>query len=152
MFKKYLIFLLLFTKQAYAVVTIQASSLSCTTPTVLHESAIIELDVPLEITGLCALLSAGSGFGSNDTVTFRPTTTNTITISSETIVNTINIITAINPGIWDVRSFNSGMQTFIFESVLMYMDPGATIVADGLTFQLLGTSQLITNPISTTPV
>lgn len=149
MFKKYLLLLLIFTRQADAVVIIQASSLNCTTPTVLHESAIIELDVALEISGFCELLSAGSGFGSNDTVTFRPTEANTITISSETVTNTINIITAIHPGTWDVRSFNSGTQKFIFESVLMYMDPGATILADGLTFQFLGTSQLITNPIST---
>ena len=127
---------------------IQASSLSCGAPTVLNGSAIIELDVDLDITGLCELISAGGGFGVNDTVTFRPAGANCVNIKSDVVISSINIITVSNPGIWDVRSFNQSTQKFIFENVTITMDPGGTILADGVTFQLNGTSQIITNAVT----
>lgn len=146
--KNYLILLLFITCIDHAQVVIQASNLSCGAPTIINESAIVELDVDLDITGLCELISAGGGFGANDTVTFCPASAHCVNIKSNVVISSINIITVPNPGIWDVRSFNQSTQKFIFDNVTINMDPGGTILADGVTFQLNGTSQIITNAVT----
>lgn len=141
--------ILITTLPCNALITIQASSLSCSTPTELNESAIIELDVPLTIDGpnVCALVTAGAGFGIGDTVTFRPTQSNLITLTSTTILNDIGMLEVQNAGMWDTRSFDQTTQRFIFENVEIIMQPGTTILADGLTFQLLGTSNITTEGV-----
>lgn len=130
--------------------TILASALSCGAPTVLTESTTIELDVPLEVSGpgLCQLITAGGGFGPGDTVTFVPTVAKTITITSTTIINAIGMIEIVNPGIWDLRTFTQPTQRFIFQDVDIIMQPGGSILADGVTFQLKGTSKIITQPVA----
>jgi hypothetical protein len=130
--------------------TILASSLSCGAPTALTGSTVIELDIPLVISGpgLCQLITAGGGFGPGDTVTFIPTISNTITITSTTIINAIGMVEIINPGIWDVRTFTQPTQRFIFQDIDIIMQPGGSILADGVTFQLKGTSKLITQPVA----
>lgn len=148
MFKQFSIALLLITTTGHAITTIQASSLNCTTPTVLTGSTIIELDVPLVLNSSCSLITAGGGFGPNDTVTFRPTVANSITLASSVVVSPIGIITVNDPCIWDVTSFNQSGQKFIFESVIINLNAGATIWADGIIFELQGTSQMITTPIT----
>ncbi len=145
-----LFFLVSFAYTCKAVVTIQASSLDCTTPTEINESAIIELDVPLNIDGpgTCELITAGAGFGLGDTVTFRPTQSNTITITSVTQFSNIGMIEIVDAGMWDTRSFDQTTQTFIFESVEIIMQPGGSILADGLKFQLRGTSKITTQAVA----
>lgn len=145
----YIFSLSLFTFYCDAI-TIQASSLDCSVPAVLNESAIIELDIPLEISGpdLCELITAGPGFGIGDTVTFIATNANNITLTSDTVLNNIGILTVQNPGIWDVRSFTHSTQRFIFQDIHITMQPGGSILADGVTFQLLGTSKITTQPIA----
>lgn len=148
MFKRILIILLLSTATNHAVTTIQASSLNCTTPTILTDSTIIELDIPLILNSACSLIVAGITFGPTDTVTFRPTASNSITLASNVVVSPIGVITVNDPCIWDVTSFNQSGQTFIFENVIINMNAGATVLADGVVFALQGTSQLITTPIT----
>jgi hypothetical protein len=148
MFKHMFILSLLIITTNHALTTIQASSLSCSTPTVLTDSTIIELDVPLILNSTCSPIIAGGGFGATDTVTFRPTVANSITLASNVIVSPIGIITVNDPCIWDVTSFNQNGQKFIFESVIINLNAGATIWADGVTFELQGTSQMITTPIT----
>lgn len=148
MLRKYILLCFFISSISHALVTIQASSLSCSMPTILNESAIIELDIALEIIGMCELITAGPGFGSTDTVTFNPTAAQTITIKSNVVVSPIGIITVANPGVWDVRSFNQSSQKFIFNNITINMNPGGSILADGVTFQLNGQSQLITNPVT----
>lgn len=147
MIKKWLLLLIFTSSLSRAVVTIQASSLSCMTPTILTTSTIIELDIPLIIDGTCSLITAGIGFGPTDTVTFEPIAANNITLTSFITTSPIGTITVINPTVWDVRSFNQSTQKFIFNDVIINMNPGATILADGVTFELRGASQLITTPI-----
>ncbi len=148
--KLLLFFLVSCTHLCRAVITIQASSLSCAMPTEINESAIIELDVPLNIDGpgTCQLITAGAGFGLGDTVTFRPTQSNTITITSVTQFSDIGMIEIVDAGMWDTRSFDQTTQTFIFESVEIIMQPGGSILADGLKFQLRGTSNITTQAVS----
>ena len=130
--------------------TILASSLSCGAPTALTESTTIELDVPLVISGpgLCQLITAGGGFGPGDAVTFISTISKTITITSTTIINAIGMIEIVNPGVWDLRTFTQSTQRFIFQDIDIIMQPGGSILADGVTLQLKGTSKLITQPVA----
>jgi hypothetical protein len=145
------IFIACYTISCNAIVTIQASNLSCSVPTEINESAIIELDVPLEISGpgLCELIKAGVGFGPTDTITFTPTQSNIIELKSTVIPPTTTApAQVLDPGIWDLRSFSSFDQQIIFEDVQVLLDPGATFFAGTVTMIFNGTSKVLLQPIT----
>ena len=140
---------LFYVPYAHSVQIIQASDLSCGAPTMVTETAIVELDIALEITGLCELLVAAPSFGIGDTITFRVTAPDgRIDINSTVVLNAQQMIVVTNPGIWDVRSFTQPTQQFIFEDVIITLAPGASILADGVTFRLTGQSKIITEPVT----
>lgn len=138
------------TNTIYAVPTILASSLSCTSPTILTESVIIELDVDLIMSGMCEPIQAGLGFGPTDTVTFiRGANGSRVHLTSTVIPPTPTAAAQVlNPAVWNLSSFSSLGQECIFDNVELLLDPGSTIMAGTLSMRFINGSVCNLQPIS----
>jgi hypothetical protein len=150
LFYSFILICTTYIQSLHAVPTILASSLSCTTPTILSGSVIIELDIDLVMSGMCEPLQAGLGFGPTDTITFiRGANGSRVHLTSVIIPPTPTAAAQVlTPAVWNLSSFSSLGQQCIFDNVELLLDPGTTIMAGTISLRFINGSVCNLQPIA----